>query len=185
MIIVTRHQAFVNYLHEIGLVQEDARVLEHAGIEDVHGQHVIGVLPLHLAVHAASVTIVPLDVPAELRGQELTLEQVRQFAGPPQRFAISLLEQPMKYYLVSEWERPTQRYRANDPRHAAEIHARRRHGDNARVERRRDGLRKAPGCGWHAYVPAADGGHSWRGDMFRVNVDPVQLAQRPSEGRTK
>jgi len=88
MIIVTRHAALVEYLHEQNIAPESARVIDHATIADVEGQHVIGVLPLRLAAHAKSVTEVPMDIPAELRGVELTIEQVRQFAGEPATYTV-------------------------------------------------------------------------------------------------
>jgi len=87
-IIVTRHPALVEYLAESGIVPSDAPCVSHADASDVAGKHVIGVLPLRLAALAASVTEVPLDIPAELRGQELTVEQVRQYAGEPVRYVI-------------------------------------------------------------------------------------------------
>lgn len=87
-IIVTRHKALVEYLIEIGKVSAETPVLSHVNAEDVEGMHVIGVLPLHLAAKAATVTEIPLDIPAELRGKELDLEQVRQFAGDPVKYSV-------------------------------------------------------------------------------------------------
>lgn len=80
-IVVTRHPALVEYLREQGVVGMDVRVIEHASPDDVKGRIVIGILPLHLACLAKEVWEIPLTVPAELRGQELTLEQVRRFAN--------------------------------------------------------------------------------------------------------
>jgi putative CRISPR-associated protein (TIGR02620 family) len=88
MIVVTRHKALLDHLVEEGLVPSDCRVVAHASAEDIRGQHVIGVLPLHLAALAAKVTVVPLTVPAEKRGQELTLEEVRQYAGEPRTYVV-------------------------------------------------------------------------------------------------
>ena len=50
----------------------------HAAPEDVRGKHVYGVLPLALAAEASQVTEIALRLPAELRGVELSEEQVRQ-----------------------------------------------------------------------------------------------------------
>lgn len=86
-VVVTRHPALVEYLREIGVKIE--KVIDRATPEEVRGRHVYGVLPLHLAAEARLVTTVPLDVPAELRGQELTLEQVRQFAGAPRTYEVN------------------------------------------------------------------------------------------------
>ena len=88
-VVVTRHPALVEYLTELGVVPAGTEVVTHATAEQVRGRHVFGVLPLHLAAEAASVTEVTLHVPAELRGVELTLEQVRQFAGPLVKYKVS------------------------------------------------------------------------------------------------
>lgn len=88
-VVVTRHPALVEYLTELGVVPAGTEVVAHATAEQVRGRHVFGVLPLHLAAEAASVTEVPLHVPAELRGVELTLEQVRQFSGPLVEYKVS------------------------------------------------------------------------------------------------
>lgn len=82
-LIVTRHPALVEYLVEIGVADEGTCVLEHATEGQVAGCHVAGVLPHSLSCHCASYTEVPLRLPAELRGQELSLEQVREFAREP------------------------------------------------------------------------------------------------------
>lgn len=88
-VVVTRHSALVEYLTELGVVPAGTEVVTHATAEQVRGRHVFGVLPLHLAAEAASVTEVTLRVPTELRGVELTLEQVRQFAGPLVEYKVS------------------------------------------------------------------------------------------------
>lgn len=87
-VVVTRHPALVEYLTELGVVPAGTEVVAHATAEQVRGRHVFGVLPLHLAAEARRVTEVPLHVPAELRGVELTLAQVRQFAGPLTSYVV-------------------------------------------------------------------------------------------------
>ena len=89
MLVVTRHKALVQYLLETGMITAETPVLSHVNApEDVLGKHVIGVLPMHLAAKAATVTEIPLDIPSELRGQELDLEQVRAFAGDPVKYSV-------------------------------------------------------------------------------------------------
>ena len=90
-IVITRHAALAAYLVEIGAVPSTARVIPHASAEDIRGRHVAGPLPLHLAALAASVIHVPLDIPAELRGVELTLDQVRALARPVERYTVTRL----------------------------------------------------------------------------------------------
>ena len=80
-------------------------MLTHAEPADVEGRRVIGVLPHRLSVLAASVVEVPVDVPAELRGVELTLEQVRQYAGEPAEYVVRRLAiHPPGATAVAEWE---------------------------------------------------------------------------------
>lgn len=90
-VVVTRHPALVEHLIEIGLCKPDTPVITHACPADVRGKHVIGVLPLSLAALAARVTEVPLTIPEELRGQELTAEQIWQHACHPRTYTVRLV----------------------------------------------------------------------------------------------
>jgi len=81
VVVVTRHANLVAYLVERGIVTGDVVVLSHVTVADVTGCHVVGILPFHLAVHAASVTVLDLDIPAALRGVELSVEQLRLYGG--------------------------------------------------------------------------------------------------------
>lgn len=88
IIVVTRHQALVDYLVEIGLISHDTPVLSHVSADDVRGRHVIGVLPLHLAALADRVTEVPLALTPADRGKELALERIREIAGTPTTYVV-------------------------------------------------------------------------------------------------
>lgn len=88
-VVVTRHNALVAYMREIGLIDETTPVYPHVRGSMIEGKHVLGALPLHLMALAAKVTVVPLrNVPYHLRGQELTLEEVRMYAGPPTTYVV-------------------------------------------------------------------------------------------------
>lgn len=76
-VVVTRHQGLVELLREMGLVTEGVEVVAHATEEVVRGNNVFGVLPFRLAALCGRFTEVSLNVPAELRGKELSLEQVK------------------------------------------------------------------------------------------------------------
>ena len=77
-IIVTRHPALVTILVDDGIAPAGTPVISHASPEDVGGKHVYGVLPLALAAEASKVTEIALRLPAELRGVELSEDQIRQ-----------------------------------------------------------------------------------------------------------
>lgn len=91
-LIITRHPALVEYLRELGLVEDGVEVITHASPEKVVGRHVCGVLPHSLSCLTASFTEVPLALPAELRGVELTLEQVRQYASAPVTYRVEVVK---------------------------------------------------------------------------------------------
>lgn len=88
-IVITRHSGLVDYLIDIGLIDQNTPVIAHATAEDVRDKHVIGVLPLSLAALAASITELPLALPPELRGVELTSAEVRQFGGAPITYVVT------------------------------------------------------------------------------------------------
>ena len=91
-LIVTRHPGLVEYLRELGLCSSSCEVIPHATPEAVRGKHVCGVLPHSLSCLCASFTEVPLSLPIELRGQELTVEQIRQYAGKTATYVVARQE---------------------------------------------------------------------------------------------
>lgn len=91
-VVVTRHPGLVEVLREQGLIPAGVRVIAHASAEDVRGLDVYGVLPLALAAEAASVTEVTLTLPAELRGQELSADQVRAHMTGVTRYVVRRVE---------------------------------------------------------------------------------------------
>ena len=89
-IIVTRHPTLVKYMIELGLADENTPVVPFAKEDDVRGKDVLGVLPLHLSRLARTITAIPLHLPPDLRGKELTLAQVREYAGQPIEYSIQI-----------------------------------------------------------------------------------------------
>lgn len=88
-VVVTRHNALVAYMKELGLVDETTPVYPHVRGSMIAGKHVFGALPLHLMALAAKVTVVPLrNVPHNLRGQDLSIEEVRMYAAPPVTYEV-------------------------------------------------------------------------------------------------
>lgn len=78
-LIVTRHAAMKSFLIEKGVADESTPVLPHASEEDVRGKEVAGVLPMHLAALTATFTTVELALPLEMRGKELTLDDMKRY----------------------------------------------------------------------------------------------------------
>lgn len=87
-VVVTRHAGLVQYLIEEGVVAASVEVVSHTSPEVVRGKNVLGVLPHSLSCLCESFTEVPLNLPAELRGKELTVEEVRQYAGEPVTYRV-------------------------------------------------------------------------------------------------
>lgn len=76
-VLVTRHEALIEYFSNMGITFD--KVITHATVEDVTGNDVYGVLPLHLASLANTVTTVDMDLPAEMRGKELSLSDIKTY----------------------------------------------------------------------------------------------------------
>ena len=91
-VIVTRHPALVQYLIEEGIItaEEAQNVVTHATPEVVKDKRVIGVLPIHLAALASTYANIAIFTPPELRGVELTLEQVKQYAQPMVEYKVAI-----------------------------------------------------------------------------------------------
>lgn len=88
-LVVTRHEAFIEYLREQDLIGPDPEIRRHVTKAQVLGKHVIGVLPFHIAQHAEKVTHVPINRPHGMpSGKELTLQELREFAGDPQTYKV-------------------------------------------------------------------------------------------------
>ena len=90
-LIVTRHPGLVEYLIEAGVVSSNVEVITHASPQAITGRHVCGVLPHSLSCLTASFTEVPLRLTPELRGKELTVEDVRAIACPPVTYQIEVI----------------------------------------------------------------------------------------------
>lgn len=89
-VVVTRHAGLVEYLLDIGVITDgEFELHSHATPEVVEGKDVIGVLPHSLSCLTTSFTEVPMRIPAELRGEELTLEHMRQYASEPVTYFIA------------------------------------------------------------------------------------------------
>ena len=85
-LIVTRHKALVQVLKEdFGI---EGEVVEHATAEQLEGRDVVGILPIYLASLTNTVTVLELSVPPELRGAELSVEDVRKYMGKPKTYRV-------------------------------------------------------------------------------------------------
>lgn len=90
-LIVTRHPGLVEYLIEEEIVPADVEVISHASPEAITGRHVCGVLPHSLSCLTASFSEVPLRLPTELRGAELSVADVRKYAGALVAYKIEVI----------------------------------------------------------------------------------------------
>lgn len=84
-IIVTRHQGLIDWLGQHGI---HGNVIASATPDDVRGKHVIGALPLHLAALAIDVTTVDFNCPMELRGKDLSAQQLDDLGAKLSTFMV-------------------------------------------------------------------------------------------------
>lgn len=93
-VVITRHKSILRYLEEVhGLDMSRVKHVEHAKASNVRGRDVIGSLPLHLAVQARTVTVLPLKLPRKMRGREreLTFNEVCEYAGDLETYVVEKL----------------------------------------------------------------------------------------------
>jgi len=121
-LICTRHSEFQRLLLDADPTLVGVPVLEHAGADDVRGAHIFGQVPLHVAVYAAAQTLIPLDLPRELRGVELSIEQLRQYAGAPQTYRIvTAARAASDAYEEAYWRTACQEAGISDPLTSAPV----------------------------------------------------------------
>ena len=87
-LVVTRHAGLVSYLKSEGIIDDATAVTPHATPDNVRGRNVLGVLPHSLSCLCDTFTEVPLNLPADMRGKELTEDDVRQYAGQPMTYVV-------------------------------------------------------------------------------------------------
>ena len=90
-LVVTRHPGLVEYLREIGAIDDHTKVVSHTSADEVAGKHVCGVLPHNLSCLTAYFSEVPLALTPSDRGQELSLERVREIASPMVTYKVAVV----------------------------------------------------------------------------------------------
>lgn len=86
--MVTRYQSLVEYMKNLGLIDDKVKIITRANVTDVRDKHVLGVLPYWLACHAAKFTEIQIRVPNERKGKELTLEELEFYSLEPKTYKI-------------------------------------------------------------------------------------------------
>ncbi len=87
-VVVSRHKALVDYLIKEGIVDEGVEVSSHVYENQIEGKHVIGMLPYHVACHAAMFTEIPLRIPYDKKHTELTTEEIVFYMQQPRTYKI-------------------------------------------------------------------------------------------------
>jgi putative CRISPR-associated protein (TIGR02620 family) len=87
-VIITRHGGLVEWLKATRPELADAPILDTATPADVEGKDVYGVLPLHLAALAASVTVVEFTAAVVRGGMDLTAKQMAEAGAALRTFRV-------------------------------------------------------------------------------------------------
>jgi Putative CRISPR-associated protein (Cas_VVA1548) len=83
VIVVGRDLEQIALYEALGLAPRGCAPLGAATVADVERRCVVGQLPLHLAAHAAHVTVVPLRLSEADRGRRLSADELKARAGEP------------------------------------------------------------------------------------------------------
>ncbi|MBB5015891.1 CRISPR-associated protein Csx16 [Rehaibacterium terrae] len=94
--LVSRHPGAIAWLRSRGIQANEVRHLDHEQV--MPGDEVFGTLPLHVAAavcsRGARVFCLTMDLPAELRGQELDLQTMERLNVRLEEFHIARLGEP-------------------------------------------------------------------------------------------
>lgn len=90
VVVVSPFDAFHELAVSLGLAQSDSKYLSSCTGEDIRNCHVISDdLPLSAAAYASALTIIDLNIPAELRSPRAGLAVLKKFAMPPQTYWVT------------------------------------------------------------------------------------------------
>ena len=79
-LVITRHAGLIEFLKNRGFDLNDTQAVAHVTDPAIlDNKVVVGVLPVSLAVRCDVFIEVALDMPAEMRGKELSAEQTEQY----------------------------------------------------------------------------------------------------------
>ena len=91
--IVTRHKGAVEWIREHYPIFNRFVVIPHITEEQVKGSIIIGTLPVNLAVLAKEYWHLSMMIPMEMRGKELTLEDMEEFGCQIVKYKIEKADQ--------------------------------------------------------------------------------------------
>lgn len=92
IVVVTRHKGMVDYLVYMGYVPSDCSIISHVTEPSMlKDKTVWGVLPHSLSSLCSAFCEVPLYIPAEFRGKELSMEEMSRFAGPAKCYQVKVV----------------------------------------------------------------------------------------------
>ena len=79
LVVKNGKEDYEQFLLDLGIITPgNYDVVDRATKKMVVDKHVIGNLPLHLAARCHTITSVAMSVPLEMRGRELTLDELRE-----------------------------------------------------------------------------------------------------------
>jgi len=88
-VIITRHPGALKWLRKHHPEYKEVEHIVHAKPEDIEGNIVIGMLPIHMAVLAKEYWNLSLNIPAEMRGKELTVSDMEKYNCKIEQYKIT------------------------------------------------------------------------------------------------
>ena len=88
-LIISRHAGAMGWIQKHHPEFAECELITHASPEILKGKRVIGILPIQLAVLATEFWNLSLNVPANMRGKELTIEDMEKFDCKIEQFQIT------------------------------------------------------------------------------------------------
>jgi len=87
-VVVTKYDHTVDFLYELGFIDDQTLVTDFANHEQVIGREVFGYLPLHMMTSIAGLWIFDIKIPGEKRGKPLSLKELREYVYGLSRYTV-------------------------------------------------------------------------------------------------
>ena len=91
ILILTQHIGAIEWLRRIGITAE---IVTQPTAEKVRGKHVIGDLPIHMAIECFTVTSIAFDKTPNKREEEISANDMEKFGARLETFLVRRVATP-------------------------------------------------------------------------------------------
>ena len=101
-VVVTKYDYTVDFLYEIGAIDDSTLVTDFASRESVVGKECFGSLPLHMVQTMAGLWMFDINLPKRKRGKMLSLDDLRKYVYGLSRYTAQRQQFDLEGVLLGE-----------------------------------------------------------------------------------